>query len=113
MEQNPRQEDETIDVIGSGIDLDTDPPVQISDDDYDIFVPIINVDEELVTTLQEHINPLDDDGIMGWMRLGGVYNYLTNWDKIKSHLILFLIKSNMNKLHSIDDPEEDTFTHNP
>ena len=26
MEQNPRQEDETIDVIGSGIDLDTDPP---------------------------------------------------------------------------------------
>ena len=65
MEQNPRQEDETIDVIGSGIDLDTDPPVQISDDDYDILVPIMNVDEELMTTLQEHINPLDDDGIMG------------------------------------------------
>ena len=38
----------------------------------------MNVDEELVTTLQEHINPLDDDGIMVWMRLGGVYNYLTN-----------------------------------
>ena len=51
-------------MIGSGIDLDTDPPVQISDDDYDILVPIINVDEELMTTLQEHINPLDDDGIM-------------------------------------------------
>ena len=52
-------------------------------------------------------------GIIVWMRLGGVYNYLTNSDKIKCHLIFFLIKTNMNKLHSIDDAEEDTFTYNP
>ncbi|XP_028412399.1 uncharacterized protein LOC114535216 [Dendronephthya gigantea] len=63
--RNILAEENAHEQLGAGVDLDEDGTVLISDDDYDVSVPQVNVSEELTNLVHETINPLDDDGYHG------------------------------------------------
>ena len=63
--ENILVEESDQDELGAGMDLDENETFLISDDDYNVSVPQVNVNEEQTILVHETIDPLNDDGNHG------------------------------------------------